>query len=526
MVQWRGMCSVEGKERPDLCFAISAWIRREPCIHVSKGLVWTLLLVCLLVLALTAVAFGQSGYEDEGYGDISHRGLEQIDRLNKFLHHVGRVFLWLGIALVAIIVLKVVSPFQLYDGIRERLLKRAVRDVKDLLKRIEEEVAAANAEPEEELTGEGVLAGMIEIAEFSKAEKVPSYVLTVNDFMLDNIARTLKRLRRFHEGSAERYRDYMFEVMKGIKTLSEESAEAGAPSGLAVDVREYFEDDKRYKIWRKVLNRAARTGNYRELAGSFSLFMRHLHEGRPLTTGRQAANSTEDTVVPVVRQTPEIPDVLSEETLPAIQEAAAREAGNMIHLIQGGKQLDESCAWQFELVRRQKQIHRRDQAQRMFTVFLSGERKALEEITGIRMLPCRTWAHILHMLGVESSPQLQQRVDDRLLSIQELLVLEKAFLQTCAKRESLKHVYGHGEGVELMIDVHVPEIRRESLSLLRQSHQTEPKRLDSATETLNEEETPLNSGVKRLIEHYVHHGHNPPDTSRNRRSSPPSAPPH
>jgi len=515
------MCSVEGKERTDLCFAISARIRREPCAHLSRGLVRTLLLVCLLVLALAAVAFGQSGYEDEGYDDISRRGLEQIDRLNKFLHQVGRVFLWVGIALIAIILLKIVSPFQLYDSIRERLLKRAVRDVEDLLKRIQEEVAAANAEPDEEPTGEGILAGMTEIAEFSKAEQVPSYVLTVNDLMLDNIARTLKRLRRFHEGSAERYRDYMFEVIKGIKTLSEESAEAGAPSGLAVDVQEYFEDDKRYKIWRKVLNRAARKGNYRELAGAFLLFMRHLHEGKPLTAGQETASSMEDTAVSVVHQTPEIPDVLSEETLPAIQEAAAREAGNMIHLIQGGKQLDETSAWQFELVRRQQQIHRRDQAQRMLTVFLSSERKALEEITGIRMLPCRTWTHVLHMLGVENGPQLRQRVDDRLLTIQELLVLEKAFLQTFAKRESLKHVYGNGEGVDLMIDVHIPEIRRESLSLLHQSHQMEPKRLDSATETLNEEETPLNSGVKRLIEHYVHHGPNPPDKGKNRRSSPP-----
>ncbi len=519
------MCSVEGKERTDLCFAISARIRREQCIHPSRGLVRALLLVCILASVLTAVAFGQSGYEDEGYGDISRRGLEQIDRLNKLLNHVGRVFLWVGIGLVAIIVLKIVSPFRTYDSIRERLLKRAVRDVEDLLKRIEEEVAATNAEPEEEPSGEGILAGMTEIAEFSKAEKVPSYVLTVNDFTLDNIARTLKKLRRFHEGSAERYRDYMFEVIKGIKTLSEESAEAGVPSGLAVDVREYFEDDKRYKIWRKVLNRAARKGNHRELAGSFSLFMRHVHEGRPLATGQEATSLLEDATVPVAPQTPEIPDVLSEETLPAIQEAAAREAGNMTHLIQGGKQLDETSAWQFELVRRQRQIHRRDQAQRIFTVFLSSERKALAEITGIRMLPCRTWAHILHMLGVESGPQLQQRVDDRLLTIQELLVLEKALLQTFAKRESLKHVYGHGEGVELMIDVHIPEIRRESLSLLRQSHETEPKRLDSATETLNEEETPLNSGVKRLIEHYVHHGHNPPDTSKNRRGSPPKTHP-
>ncbi len=520
MVEWPGMCFVEGKERPGISCAISARIRRKRCGRLWRGLAQTLLVVWLLVPALTAVVFGQSGYEDEGYDDISRRGLEQIDRLNEFLHQLGRVFLWLGIALLAIIGLKIISPFQVYDNTRERLLKRAVRDVEDLLKRIQEEVAAASAEPKEEPSDVGPLAGMTEIAEFSKAEQVPSYVLTVNDLKLDNIASTLKRLRRFREGSAERYRDYMFSVIKGIKRLTEESAEAGAPSGLAVDVREYFEDGKRYKVWRKLLNRAARKGKHRDLANAFLLFMRNLHEGRPLAAGRQGASSMEDTAISVVRQAPEIPDVLSEETLPAIQEAAAREAGNLIHLVQGGRQLDETCAWQFEFVRRQQQIHRRDEAQRMFTVFLSSERKALEEITGIRMLPCRTWAHVLHMLGVENNPQLRQRVEDRLLTIQELLVLEKAFLQTCARRESLKHVYGHGEGVELMIDVHIPEIRREALTLLRESHQKEPQRLDSATETLNEEETPLNSGVKRLIEHYVHHTYDPPDTGKNRDSSP------
>ena len=54
-----------------------------------------------------------------------------------------------------------------------------------------------------------------------------------------------KRLRRFKDAGAERHRDQMFSVIKGIKTLTEESEQAGVASGLAVDIREYFRDDKR-----------------------------------------------------------------------------------------------------------------------------------------------------------------------------------------------------------------------------------------------------------------------------------------
>ena len=51
--------------------------------------------------------------------------------------------------------------------------------------------------------------------------------------------------------------------------------------------------------------------------------------------------------------------------------------------------------------------------------------------------------------------------------------------------------------------MHVPEIRREALALLRLSHKTESARLDTATEALNEEETPRNNQVQKLIEHYM-----------------------
>jgi hypothetical protein len=126
------------------------------------------------------------------------------------------------------------------------------------------------------------------------------------------------------------------------------------------------------------------------------------------------------------------------------------------------------------------------------------------------MLPCRAWGHVLHVLGVKSLSELQGRAEERLLTTQETLILEKAFLQTFARRESLKRVYGHDEDAELMIDMHIPEIRRTTLMLLRRLHETELKHLDGATEALNDEETPQNNGVRKLIEHYVHHGHNPP----------------
>ncbi len=139
----------------------------------------------------------------------------------------------------------------------------------------------------------------------------------------------------------------------------------------------------------------------------------------------------------------------------------------------------------------------------MLSVFLICERKALQEITKIKMLPCRTWGHVLYMLGVDDTARLHKRVEDRLLTTQEIIILEKAFLQTFARRESLVRIYGQGQEAGLMMDAHLPEIRRESLALLRRLHQTQPERLDAATEALNEEETPHNGLVKKLIEQYM-----------------------
>jgi len=145
----------------------------------------------------------------------------------------------------------------------------------------------------------------------------------------------------------------------------------------------------------------------------------------------------------------------------------------------------------------------------MLIVFLSCERKMLPRVTKTRMLPCRTWPHVLYMLGVKSGKTLQRRVEDRMLTVQEIIIVQKAFLQTLAKKDSLRHVYGQGEGAELMMNLHVPQIRREALALLRRCHETEPNLLDRATQALNEEETPQHSEVAKLIQHYIHQRHDP-----------------
>jgi hypothetical protein len=383
--------------------------------------------------------------------------------------------------------------------------------VEELLKRIQQEAEAAREDSGDETAAEGgLLGGLAEVAEFTQAEQVPAYVLTVNDVMLDNIRVTLKRLRRFTEGNAPRYRDYLFSVLKGIKTLAEQSAEAGVASGLAVDIREYFSDEKRGKAWRKVLVRAARRGAHRETAGAFLLFMRDLRAGKPLAVAVPVADSASPPADPATPPAVEIPEILNEQTLPVVQQAAAREIRALCAWIRTGKPPDDAHAWQFEFVRRQRSMHQREEAQHMLAVFLNGERKSLHAITKVQMLPCRTWEHVLRLLGVESTGQLLKRIENRFLVAQEIIVLEKAFLQTFAKRESLLRLYGQGEAARLMMELHVPQIRRETLLLLRRLHQVDAGRLNDAMQALDEEETPQNHQVRRLIEHYIHHRHDPP----------------
>jgi hypothetical protein len=465
------------------------------------------IVTCLCVAALTAVAWGQGG-DDEGFSQIDRRGQEQIDRLNKALERGGRIFVWVAIGAAVLVILKVAGPLRMIDSAGDRLVKRAVRDVDELIQRIAKEAETTTEDAKAEPAADGgVLAGMMEMAEFTEAERVPSYVLTVHDLMLDNVRTSLKRLRRFEEGDARRYRDYMFSVIAGMKTLTEQSIEGGVPSGLAVDLKEYFSDERRYKAWRKLLSRYARKGNKRDVAEAFLIFMRNLKEGRPLVVSDKASQRPEQSAA---QEESPIPDALNEETLPAIQQAAAREARNLRSVVQAGKSPDKTHAWQFEFVRRQRQMHLREEAQRMLSVFLNCERKSLLQVTKVRMLPCRTWDHVLHILGVEGGEQLHARARDKLLTIQEIIVLEKAFLQTFARRESLSYVYGQDAAAELMMDEHLPEIKREALLLLRQAHRSQRARMDRATESLNEEETPRDGRVKKLIEHYVHHEHDPP----------------
>jgi len=471
-----------------------------------------ILLVCLVVMVFSTATLARQTSDEEGY-EFSRPGLDQLDHIHEALNRYGKIFLKVAGVLAGIIVLKILNPFRIYYSANDRLLGRAVRGVDELVKRIQKEAEeTTSAEVQDEPAEGGILAGMAEIAEFSKAEEVPSYVMTVNDRMLDNVRITLKRLRRFREGHAQRYRNYMFSVLKGIKTITEESVAAHVPSSLAVDVEEYFRDERRYKVWTKLLGHMKADGENQEVADTFFLFIRNIKEGRPLAVSAPGNATLEDTAITSSPAEAVIPELLSEETLPVVQQAAANEAKNLIALVQTGTPLDETVAWQFELVRRQQWLHQRDEAQRMLVVFLSCERKVWPQITKSRMLPCRTWPNVLYMLGVKTVVELQQRVEDRLLSIQEIIILEKAFLQTFAKRHSLEHVYGRGDEADVMIDMHIPQIRHASLALLRRSHETEPDRFGRATQALNEAETPQHNEARRLIEHYANHRHNPPGT--------------
>ena len=118
------------------------------------------------------------------------------------------------------------------------------------------------------------------------------------------------------------------------------------------------------------------------------------------------------------------------------------------------------------------------------------------------------------MLGTKTGDQLRERIDNKLLTVQEIAILEKAFLQTFAKQESLQRIYGSGQSARVMIDLHIPQIRQEALLCLRSLYQTETAQLDKATEGLNQEETPQQNEVKRLIQHYVHKGRTPPGLSK------------
>lgn len=480
------------------------------CPEAGKPLV--VFLIGLVLLAAAAPLWARAAPDDEAEVEqqIERRGFDQFDRIHEALQRWGKIFIYVAAGLLAIVAIKIIDPLRFYYGSHDRLLKRAVRGVDELLKRIQEETANTEPEPAQETADGGVLAGMAEIAEFDEAEKVPAYVLTVNDLMLDNVRVALSRLRRFNEGHAERYKDYMYTVLKGIKTMTEDAAGSGVPSSLAVNPHEYFRDERRYKAWKKLLSHLKEHDERQETIDAFLLFIRDIHEGRPLARPAPSASLDDTTTVTEEQRGPEVPTVLNEETLPAVQKAAAKEAENLVALVRTGRPSDETCSWQFELVRRQQQLHQRDEAQRMLVVFLSVERKTLPQITKTLMLPCRTLDHLAHVLGVRDMAELRRRVAGRLLNIQEIITLEKAFLQTFAKRPSLERVYGDGADAALMMDLHIPQLRRETLALLRRLHETEPERVDRATQALNEEETPQHNEVRRWIEKYVYRRSEPP----------------
>jgi hypothetical protein len=491
-----------------------AWGPHSPTGKPVTVAVLTVTLAILVLLTLTTTVLGRSAQDDEGYERINRQGLTGIDQINEALHRWSRTFFIVAGALFIIVAVKIIRPFQIYHSVNDRRLAKAVRRVDDLLKRIQAEAETTASDSKEGPAEAGLLTAMAEIAEFSQAEQVPAYVLTVNDLMLDNIRITLHRLQRFEGGNADRYRNYMFSVMEGMKTITEESLRSGTPSGLAVDLKEYFRDDQRYRAWEKLLHHVSRKGGHGELAETFLLFMKNIREGRALILQAVTPPPALQAVVASTPRAPRIPQVLDEETLPILQQAAVREAGSLVSLIRAGRFVEThdpvSGPWQFEFVHRQQQLHLREEAQKMLTVFLDCERKELPRITGMRMLPCRTWQHTLRMLGVAEGPALTKRVEDGWLTIQEIIILQKAFLQTFAKKESIEHVYGHGKDTELMMNLHIPQIRREALGLLRRLAASESVLFDRAAKALNEEETPQHNEVVKLVEHYVRHHHDPP----------------
>jgi hypothetical protein len=172
--------------------------------------------------------------------------------------------------------------------------------------------------------------------------------------------------------------------------------------------------------------------------------------------------------------------------------------------------LSGKLPWQFELVKRQEQPgSAREDAQKMLMVFLDSQIRALSKITKNKMLPCLTWDHILYMLGVKDTDHLRNRIENRLLSQSEFVILTKIFLQTFAKRSILSSLYSKiGDG-DVLLDLHVPVIQRKTLSLLRIACKTDLKQLNQAVRALDARETPDNHQVSHLIGHYVHKSNDP-----------------
>ena len=486
------------------------WLGHIPSVNIDwiRGRFRASALLILLILG-GAGAWSQNTQSEDGYDRLNPEGLRQIDRITEALHQTGKISVIVGLASVAIVGLKKMASMSVLDSIKEKRLKNATEDVDGLLEHIRVHAETTSNESNGQTEDQGILAGMMEVSGLAGSEDVPSYVLTVNDVMLDKIRNTLTRLRRMRMTKATRYRHYMFTILNGIKVITEQCETTGAASSLAVNSRDYFANNRRYHLWRNLLGAYAKRGDHREAALIFLLFMKNLRGVKPLTVTPSAPENAEAVAETLDEKTPEIPEILLEETLPRIQQAAVEEARHLIDLIQAYRSAARPNAWQYELVRRQRQLHLKDEAMKIMRIFLRDEMKALQRIVKHKMLPCKTWDQILYMLGVKSTDQLHERVEKKLLTGQEIIILEKAFLQTFAKREVLQQLYGHDANASVMIDLNASEIQKETLALLRQTHQTEAQDLDQATEFLDEKETPQRHEVARLIEHFVHHSHLP-----------------
>ena len=465
-----------------------------------------------LMLAVTGIS-AQNPFADEK--NILERPDQSnpIDQMIEFFNKYSKPALYVGLGAIGLLILRWLNPLNIVDSINERSLKKAIRGIDPLLKHIADYAEAENADNEDneetEFLDGGILASMTEIADLVETEDVPPYVLTVNNLMLDNIQVALKHLKHFKSYSADKHTNAMFIVLDGIKTITEQIATTGAASSLAVDARDYFSNDKRFHAWKIALEKYAKKGEYAEQAQSFLLFMKNLKQGAPISIPKSENGLSDTAVMPALKEGPDVPEVLNEETLPLIQKAAAQEARVLSEAIQTENPMDVHGTWQCELVQRQEQLRQRIDAQKMLMIFLKRQILVLQKITQNRMLPCRTWDHLLYMLGVTSTDQLQGRAQNKLLTQQEIMILAKAFLQTFAKRPMLGHIYGNTKEAGLLIDLHIPQIKRNTLLVLRSIHQAEAKPFAQAIRALDKQETPANHEVIKLVRHYVQNGHTP-----------------
>ncbi len=484
------------------------------CSHSGGFITRRIYVVCLIALMLTVTVGAQSGYGDSDK-DILERPNRSnpIDQMIEFFNKYSKPALYVGLGAIGLLILRWLNPLNIVDSINERSLKKAIRGIDPLLKHIAQYAEAENADNEDneetEFLDGGILASMTEIADLVETEDVPPYVLTVNNLMLDNIQVALKHLKHFKSYSADKHTNALFIVLDGIKTITEQIATTGAASSLAVDARDYFSDDKRFHAWKNTLDKYTKKGEYAEQAQSFLVFIKTLKQGNPISTPKPENGLSDTAVMPALRDGPDVPELLNEDTLPLIQKAAAKEARVLSETIQSEKPMDVDGTWQCELVQRQEQLRQRIDAQKMLMIFLKRQVLVLQKITQNRMLPCRTWEHMLYMLGVTTTDQLQGRVQNKLLTQQEIMILAKAFLQTFAKRPMLARIYGSTKEAGLVIDLHIPQIKRNTLLMLRSIHQADTKPFAQAIRALDKQETPANHEVIKLVRHYVQDGHTP-----------------